>query len=146
MPEINSGEALNIQQPANAPVQIVQSTRMMKTFTITDSELRHLQLAGGLSTLFFSISSSLLTFGVSLIKDYLAKAGEVTESAKAVANVAVPICILFAVGFAMAGAWTFMWRHGTTKLIKAESGDTGPDNPGWMDRLFAQQKNRGLRR
>jgi len=76
MPENNSAEALNIQQPANTPVQIVQSTRMMKTFTITDSELRHLQLAGGLSTLFFSISSSLLTFGVSLIKDYLRRWGK----------------------------------------------------------------------
>jgi hypothetical protein len=107
---------------SGSSVSITSSERRMKPYAIFEGEFRSLSRATSLATMAYSAAAGLTTYALSLIKDVMV-AKTVTPELTAVAVIVLPLCIVAAVGFALAGFWANRWKHETEMIIKRESGD-----------------------
>lgn len=98
------------------------STRNMKCYTVTESELHQLSLANSLMALFFSIGSAALVFALDLGKD-LILSPDAPKDAETTANMLQTGAIGITIAFFVAGVIAYLWRRGMVAMIKRESGD-----------------------
>jgi len=114
----------SIFEQAGPTVQIAQSVREMKCYTVTDGELLSLSLANGLAVLFFSLASACATFGVDLVKD-IALSPELTSDGMTFDHIIKPTSFILAFVFCLAGVGAVLWRRSMIGVIKRESSSSG---------------------
>lgn len=101
-------------------VELVYSTRQMRCYSVTESELQQINLANISISASFLFGSTLLAFYLDIFKDTVL-ATEVPLQAQTVISYARPILIALGIGFwVFAGVFLF-WRRNLVKLIKDES-------------------------
>lgn len=101
-------------------IQPLYSERKMRCFTVTNSELHQLSFANGLMTVFFSIGSAFLAFGLDITKDVILSTS-VPGEAKTIVNLAQPLLYALGIAFYVAGVLTVIWRRSMLNVIKDES-------------------------
>lgn len=101
-------------------VRIVGSVRSMRTYGVTDSELRSIALTNGLASLFFSFATGLWGYAFSMSTD-LVFMDKPTIAAIQWNEAIHPICIRVGIAFAVCGFAMLVWRHFAIELIKRES-------------------------
>ena|GEM_PF-6263333 len=115
---VESAEGIN-----GSSIEPVYSTRKMRCYTITESELQQINLANIGVTAIASIGTAFLAFWLDVFKDTLL-ADNVPDSAQVIINYVQPILLFLGLafwGFAIAVLW---WRRGLIKTIKEESTNT----------------------
>lgn len=115
------GKQLNIDS-GGPSVQVVESVRKMKTYIVTDSELKSLSLANSLVAIFASLSAAFFSFGLDITKDLLLTP-ETADKVRQLGDIVRYGCFSISAVFALACAWAYGWRADAIRLIKKESGD-----------------------
>ena len=111
-----SAEGVN----AGATVRPVYRHRHISCYTITETELRTLQLANSGVAVLGAIGASLATFWLDIFKDTVL-AEEVPEQAQAALAYIQPALGVSAVAFFLAAGGIILWRRGFIAQIKRES-------------------------
>lgn len=117
-----SGESTFDAAPSPA-IQLVQSVRTMRCYTVTDSELKQLGLANIGIAATFGVGSASFAFGLDVYKD-AAMAAAIPESARTMIEVVQPICFYTGIAFWVFSAVLWFWRRDMLSLIKRESKST----------------------
>ena len=101
-------------------IEPVYSQRRVKCYSITESELMHIDLANIGITAFFAIGSAFFAFALDLFKDTLF-ANPMPEAALSVISYLQPIMIFVGILFWIFGGIGWWWRVRIIDLIKKES-------------------------
>lgn len=101
-------------------VEPVYSTRKMKCYSVTESELRQIGLANLGVTAFSAIGSALTALSVDLFKDTQLSSNIPASTVDALSLVQ-PILVALSVGFWFLVGLTVWWRRNMIALIKEES-------------------------
>lgn len=101
-------------------VEPVYSSRKMRCYSVTESELQQINLANIGITASFSFGSALLAFYLDVFKDTVL-AESISEQAEAVIGYVQPVLLAFGVGFWAFAGLLLWWRRNFIKLIKDES-------------------------
>lgn len=101
-------------------VDLVYSSRQMRCFSITESELQQISLANIGITASFSFGSALLAFYLDIFKDTVL-ATEVPAQAQTVIGYVQPVLFGLGLGFWILAAVLMYWRRNMVKLIRDES-------------------------
>lgn len=106
-------------------VRPVYSERTMRCLTVSESELKQLSLSNWGVTIFASIGSALLTFGIDLFKDTslapptdkaeLKAAIDIAETVQTLCLGGGVVCFAVAIGL-------LFWRRDMIRTIREESG------------------------
>lgn len=103
-----------------ATVEPVYSTRKMRCYSVTESELKQISLANLGITAFASIGSGLLAFWLDVFKDTLL-AEAVPEAAQSAIDYVQPVLLFLGIAFWLLTAGTLFWRRSMISTIKEES-------------------------
>lgn len=103
-----------------ATVEPVYSTRKMKCYSVTESELKQIGLANLGITAFASIGSGFLAFWLDIFKDTFL-ADSVPETAQSAINYVQPILLYVGIAFWLLCGATLYWRRNMIQIIKDES-------------------------
>lgn len=107
--------------PTGGVVKPVYSERKMRCLTVSESELKQLSLSNWGVTIFASIGSGLLTFGIDLFKDTALSppgsgtAADVADTIEKLCMGGSFVCFIVAIGL-------WLWRRDMIKTIREESG------------------------
>jgi hypothetical protein len=108
------------QSQSAGTLRVVSSERSMKTYIITDSEIRNVGLANGIAGISFSFMAGLWGYAFSLSTD-LMFADHPSQSALAWTNAMRPTCEWAGAAFLIFGVLMIAWRHRMINLIKREN-------------------------
>jgi hypothetical protein len=97
----------------------------MKTYIITDSELRNIGLANGIAGISFSFMAGLWGYAFSLSTDMLFS-DHPSDAATTWADAMRPTCEWAGAAFLILGVAMILWRHRMINLIKRENDPNGP--------------------
>jgi hypothetical protein len=98
----------------------VYSSRKMVCYSVTESELRQLNLANIGITGLTSLGSAMLAFWLDVFKD-TTLAGSIPEEAEILISYVQPLLLVFGIGFWVLAGFLLFWRRNLVKLIKDES-------------------------
>lgn len=101
-------------------VEPVYSARKMRCYSVTESELRQINLANIGITAFASMGSAMLAFWLDVFKDTVL-AEKIPERAQEIVSYVQPILLVMGLAFWALSAATLGWRRNLIKLIKDES-------------------------
>lgn len=102
-------------------VKPVYSERQMRCLTVSESELKQIGLANIGVTVFASIGSALLSFGVDLFKD-TALEPTADQAAASMADAIEKLCIGGGAVCYIVAIALWIWRRDMIKTIRKESG------------------------
>ena len=108
------------EPPAGATFRTLHVERAVRIYPIQEGELKNISAMNGLALIFFSIGSGLATFALGLITD-AAIEGSLTDSARALVTVVVPMCVVLALGAFGIGIWALRTKSSDLKRIQEES-------------------------
>ncbi|MEL6883441.1 MAG: hypothetical protein AAFP87_02945 [Pseudomonadota bacterium] len=98
----------------------IYSSRKMVCYSVTESELKQLNLANIGVASFTSLGSAMLAFWLDVFKD-TTLASSVPESAQAIISYVQPIILFLGAAFWIISGVILYWRRGLILLIKEES-------------------------
>jgi len=93
----------------------------VKAYAVSAHELDTLTYWNTLASVFFSIATGLLTFGVGTWISVWVQPGAWSSNGEVMAKVIFPICVVLAFVFYAIGILTLVVRSSTVKTIKNES-------------------------
>ncbi len=105
---------------SGSTVEPIYSTRKMRCYSVTESELKQINLANIAITAFSSTGSALLAFWLDIFKDTILSE-KVPEVAQTAIGYVQPILLILGIGFWVAAGAALWWRRDMIKLIKQES-------------------------
>ena len=103
-------------------VNVVQSTRHMQFYSVSESELRQLSLVNNLVAFAWAVVSGTGLFVLDVIKDVLL-ADSIPESAIGLASRFWPLLLFFLLAALLGLVLAYRWRGNLIHLIKTESRD-----------------------
>ncbi len=101
-------------------VEPLYSSRQMRCYSVTESELKQIGLANLGITAFSSIGTGMLAFSLDIFKDTVL-AGGVPESAKVALSFVQPVLLIGGIAFWVFAIFAIFWRRDMIKIIKHES-------------------------
>lgn len=107
--------------PTGGIVRPIYSERKMRCLTVSESELKQISLSNWGVTIFASIGSALLTFGLDLFKDTALSPPADASTSKMVDTVEM-LCIGGSIVAFLVAVGLWMWRRDMIKTIRQESG------------------------
>lgn len=107
-------------KPNPALIRVLQTGRNVKAYGVTENEIEQLGMFNTLTTIFFSVGTGVLTFGVGLFVNWI-MAGMPSSYGEVLAKVGGSICIIMGVVFYVVGIILRRQRKSTIQRIKTDS-------------------------
>lgn len=112
-PEISTG-------PNPQLIRVLQTGRNVKAYGVTESEIEQLAMFNTLTTIFFSVGTGVLIFGVGLFVDWI-MGGMPSNYGEVLAKVGGSICVIAGVVSYIVGIIFSRQRKSTIQRIKTDS-------------------------
>jgi hypothetical protein len=115
-------------------LRVVASRRSMRTYIVTDSELRNITLANAISGVSFSFMTGLWGYAFSMGTELIFM-DKPSHDALMWNTVVHPICVYGGCIFGLFGVAMIVWRHFMIDLIKREMSPENRTGKGLLGRL-----------